>query len=61
MLLFTDPGCGPCNALLPEVGRWQGEHAHRLTIAFVSRSSSEENRAKAQEHGLTNVVLQEDW
>jgi hypothetical protein len=21
MLLFTDPGCGPCNALLTEVGR----------------------------------------
>src|ERR687898_1367806 len=26
MALFTDPGCGPCNAMLPEVGRWQEEH-----------------------------------
>ena len=22
MMLFTDPGCGPCNAMLPEIGRW---------------------------------------
>jgi len=27
MMLFTDPGCGPCNAMLPDVGRWQEEHA----------------------------------
>jgi peroxiredoxin/uncharacterized membrane protein YphA (DoxX/SURF4 family) len=61
VLLFTDPGCGPCNALLPDVGRWQEEYEDRLTIALVSRGDPEENRTKAQEHGLTNVVLQEDW
>src|SRR5215213_6884274 len=61
MLLFTDPGCGPCNALLPEVGRWQEEHAHKLTLALVSRGDPEENKTKAQEHGVTNVLLQKDW
>jgi methylamine dehydrogenase accessory protein MauD len=61
MLLFTDPNCGPCNALLPEIGRWQQEHRDKLTIALVSRGVPEENRAKAQEHGLQNVVLQDDW
>jgi thiol-disulfide isomerase/thioredoxin len=61
VLLFTDPNCGPCNALLPEIGRWQSEHQDKLTIALVSRGDPEENRAKAQEHGLQNVVLQEDW
>jgi peroxiredoxin/membrane associated rhomboid family serine protease len=61
MALFTDPGCGPCNAMLPEVGRWQQEHAHKLTLALVSRGAVEENRSKAQEHGLTNVLLQKDW
>jgi uncharacterized membrane protein YphA (DoxX/SURF4 family) len=25
MLLFTDPNCGPCMSLLPEIGRWQHE------------------------------------
>jgi peroxiredoxin len=61
MLLFTDPGCGPCNALLPELGHWQEQYQDRLTIALVSRGDPEENRTKAQEHGLPNVVLQEDW
>jgi uncharacterized membrane protein YphA (DoxX/SURF4 family)/thiol-disulfide isomerase/thioredoxin len=61
MLVFTDPGCGPCNALLPEVGRWQQEHAQRLTIALISRGDLEENRAKSTEHGLSNTLLQEEW
>jgi peroxiredoxin len=61
MLLFTDPGCGPCNAMLPEVGRWQEEHAHKLTLSLMSRGDPEENKTKAQEHGLSNVLLQEDW
>src|SRR5215218_5419469 len=61
MMLFTDPGCGPCNALLPEVGRWQEEHAPKLTLALISRGAVEENETKAQEHALKNVVLQKDW
>jgi thiol-disulfide isomerase/thioredoxin/uncharacterized membrane protein YphA (DoxX/SURF4 family) len=61
MILFTDPDCGPCNALLPEVGRWQHEHGRKLAITLVSRGDTEENRAKTQEHGLKDVLLQEDW
>jgi thiol-disulfide isomerase/thioredoxin len=61
MALFTDPGCGPCNAMLPEVGRWQVEHAQKLTLALISRGDLEENKTKAQEHGLSNVLLQKDW
>ena len=61
MMLFTDPGCGPCNALLPDVGRWQQEHAQKLTLALVSQGEVEENKTKAQEHGLRNVLLQNDW
>jgi methylamine dehydrogenase accessory protein MauD len=61
MLLFTDPGCGPCNALLPEIGRWQQEHAEELTLSLISRGTAEENRAKMTEHGLQHVLLQQDW
>src|SRR5215204_2207328 len=61
MALFTDPGCGPCNAMLPDVGRWQEEHAQKLTLALVSRGQVEENKTKAQEHGLSNVLVQKDW
>ena len=61
MLLFTDPGCGPCNALLPEIGRWQQEHAEELTLSLISRGTAEENRAKMTEHGLQHVLVQQDW
>jgi len=60
MLVFTDPDCGPCTAMLPQVGRWQQEHSEKLTVALVSRGKPEENRAKMAEHGLTAVLLQED-
>jgi peroxiredoxin/uncharacterized membrane protein YphA (DoxX/SURF4 family) len=61
MLLFTDPDCGPCTAMLPEIRRWQKEHDEELTISLVSRGTLEENRAKSTEHGLRGVLLQDDW
>jgi peroxiredoxin len=61
MALFTDPGCGPCNAMLPEVGSWQEEHDQKLTLTLISRGEVEDNKTKAQEHGLSNVLLQKDW
>src|SRR4029453_13474422 len=53
MVLFTDPGCGPCNALLPEVGRWQEEHAQKETLSLISRGEAEENETKAPRQGRT--------
>ncbi len=60
MLIFSDPGCGPCNALMPEVAKWQGEHLSKMTIALVSRGTVEANRAKNKEHGLMNILMQRD-
>jgi methylamine dehydrogenase accessory protein MauD len=61
LLLFTDPNCGPCTAMIPDVGRWQEKHAQKLTVAVVSRGEPEENAISATEHGLRNVLLEEDW
>jgi methylamine dehydrogenase accessory protein MauD len=61
MLLFTNPDCEVCTALLPEIGGWQQEHDAELTVALVSRGTAEENRARSLEHGLANVLLQEAW
>lgn len=59
MLIFSDPGCGPCTALMPEIGHWQRDHAG-LTIALLSRGTPEANRAKSAVHGLTQILLQDD-
>ena len=60
LLVFSDPGCGPCNALLPDLGRWERDHGGVLTVALVSRGAPEANRAKVAEHGIGRVLLQED-
>jgi peroxiredoxin len=60
LLVFSDPGCGPCTALLPELARWQHEYADQLTIALISRGTPEANRAKMSEHRLTYILLQQD-
>jgi len=36
VLVFTEAGCGACDALKPEIARWQSEHAERLTVAAVT-------------------------
>lgn len=61
MLLFIDPECGPCAALLPDIGRWKRKHTEKLSIVLISRGNAEENRAKVSEHGLDKVLLQKDW
>jgi peroxiredoxin/uncharacterized membrane protein YphA (DoxX/SURF4 family) len=60
LLLFSDPGCGPCNALLPEIGRWQRDYASKVVVALISRGTVEANRPKVSEHGLRHVLLQQD-
>jgi peroxiredoxin/uncharacterized membrane protein YphA (DoxX/SURF4 family) len=58
LLLFIEPGCGGCDALMPEVAQWQQVHADRLSIVLISHGALETNRAKAAEHPLRNFLLQ---
>jgi|SRR5580658_161754 peroxiredoxin/uncharacterized membrane protein YphA (DoxX/SURF4 family) len=60
LLVFTEPGCGGCDALMPDVAQWQQTYADRFSIAIVSRGALETNRAKAAEHQLRNFLLQVD-
>jgi peroxiredoxin len=58
LLVFSDPDCGPCNALLPDLAKVQ----ERAEIVMISRGDPAENRAKAEEHGLGfPVLLQKGW
>ncbi len=60
VLLFTDPNCGPCNALLPQIAAWQREHAGQITLAVISRGSVDDNLSKIREHGVSGVWLDDD-
>jgi peroxiredoxin len=58
LLAFIDPGCGPCNSLLPYIGEWQRDYADKVTFAVITRGTPEANRSKAAEYHLKNVLLQ---
>ncbi len=60
MLLFSDPDCGPCTALLPEIGRWQRDYAPKVVVVLISRGTVEAHRPKVIEYGMTHVLLQKD-
>jgi methylamine dehydrogenase accessory protein MauD len=60
LLVFSDPACVACATLLPDLARWQRNHAAKLTIALISRGAVEINRAKVGDHRLMHVLLQND-
>lgn len=61
LLVFSDPGCGPCNTLAPELERRSRQTAG-TPILMVSRGGAEANLRKIEEHDLTfPVVLQQHW
>jgi len=60
LLVFSDSGCGPCEALMPEMAGWQSEHASRLAVALVASGDAPRNRAKAAEYGVQRMLLQSE-
>ncbi|HEX7166283.1 MAG TPA: redoxin domain-containing protein [Acidimicrobiales bacterium] len=60
LLLFTDPHCGPCAALMPDVARWQHAYAERARIVVLSRGDPDQVRAKAEEYDLADVLVDAD-
>ena len=63
LLVFSDPDCGPCEELLPDLARLDRERlSDGLEIIMVSRGGLEENRRKAERFGIEfPVVLQPGW
>ena len=63
LLVFSDPGCGPCQEAAPSLQRLH--EAHRRDgpqVLMVSRGDVATNVQKVREHGLTfPVVLQDGW
>ena len=61
LLLFTNPSCGPCQALLPSITRWQAEHRDGLTLATVSSGDLDAILVEAEEHRLERVLVDRDF
>ena len=63
LLVFTDPQCGPCDALMPHMVQLHHEHVtNGLAVVMVGRGDPELNREKAREHRIAfPFVLQDRW
>lgn len=63
LLVFSDPHCGPCEQLAPELRRLHEDHrSNGLAVMMIGRGEPEENRRKAEEFGLQfPIVLQRRW
>ncbi|MCV7425212.1 MauE/DoxX family redox-associated membrane protein [Mycobacterium montefiorense] len=62
VLIFSQPGCGACDLLLPTVARWQGDLNGRVNIALVNGGPAshrvpvelvDERRAAFAAYGIT--------
>ena len=61
LLVFSDPHCGPCDALAPQLERRSRETLD-VQVLMVSRGDESDNCKKAREHGLTfPIALQKKW
>ncbi len=63
LLVFSDPHCGPCNELAPDLVKLHRQHRDNgMAVVMVGRGELEENRKKALEHGIEfPVLLQDRW
>ncbi len=63
LLVFTDPNCGPCDRLAPQLVDFYGKHGSgSWGIVMVGRGDPEANRRKAAENDYPfPYVLQDRW
>ena len=43
-----------------ELAQWQATLADRLTVAVISQGTAAENRPFAEDHGISNLLLQKE-
>jgi peroxiredoxin len=60
LLIFSDPACGPCAALLPVISQWQRTHGDRLTVAVISSGGGDALGAITDQNLIRHVGLQLD-
>jgi peroxiredoxin len=61
LLVFSDPHCGPCHVLAPELEKFHSQDPE-TSVVMISRGDPQENRTKVAAHHLTfPIVLQQQW
>ena len=63
LLVFSDPHCGPCETLLPDLVRLHRQQEDSdLAVVMISRGEPQDNQRKVEEYGVTfPIALQHKW
>jgi thiol-disulfide isomerase/thioredoxin/uncharacterized membrane protein YphA (DoxX/SURF4 family) len=59
LLVFANPECNACEALLPNIAFWQTQHRTAFTLVVISEGSVDRNRAKLEPYGFRHLLLQQ--
>ncbi len=59
LLIFTNPKCGPCRALAPEIAHWRLDESLPAKIVLVSEGTTDDNLMKFGVGSDPLVLLQE--
>jgi uncharacterized membrane protein YphA (DoxX/SURF4 family)/peroxiredoxin len=59
-LVFSDPDCGACAGLVPQLEQIGEERAGSLEIALISRGTPADNRARLEGRRLDHILLQRE-
>jgi peroxiredoxin len=59
LLMFTSPGCGPCNDMFPSLRRWQQTLSRQLTVALISTGTVENNMPVIEKYGFENLFVED--
>lgn len=61
ILFFNvSPTCNPCQALLPEIEKWEKELSNQITFIFISNGSIKDNLAKFNSEYDREILIQDD-
>lgn len=58
LLIFTNPKCGPCSALLPEIAHWGLDESLPAKIVLISEGEAQDNVLKFGARSDPTVLLQ---
>ncbi len=61
ILFFNvSPTCRPCEALLPEIAKWESELSNKISFVFTSKGSKSDNLLKFQSDLDRDILIQDD-
>ena len=58
LLIFSDSECKACQALLPDISRWQSGYRNDLKVALVTNMSAKSRHLNPQVEGVENILIQ---